>query len=43
MVISYRDFETYLRNVVSLDENDIQLLRKQYHSNFVLCEILPGV
>ena len=31
----FRDFESYLRIVVSLDEDDIQLILRQYNSNFV--------
>ena len=31
----FRDFESYLRIVVSLDEKDIQLILKQYNANFV--------
>ena len=33
----FRDFESYLRIVVGLDENDIQLILKQYNSKFVTC------
>ena len=38
-----RVFESYLRIVVSLDEEDIELKLKQQNSNFVTYEILPGV
>ena len=31
----FRDFESYLRIVVGLDENDNQLILKQCNSNFV--------
>ena len=31
----FRDFDSYLRIVVGLDEDDIQLILKQYNSNFV--------
>ena len=31
----FRNFESFLRLVVSLEENDIQLTLKQYNSNFV--------
>ena len=31
----FRDFESYLRIVVHLDEDDIQLISKQYNANFV--------
>ena len=37
-----RDFKSYLRIVVGLDENDIQLILKQYNSNFALFEKSPG-
>ena len=39
----FSDFESYLRIVVGLDEDDIQLLLKQYVSISVTYEILPGV
>ena len=39
----FRDFESYLRIVVGLDEDDIQLILKQYNSNFVTYEKLPGI
>ena len=39
----FRDFESYLRIVVGLDEDDIQLLLKQYNSNFVTYELSPGI
>ena len=38
-----RDFESYLRNVVGLNEDDVQLISKQYISNFVTFEIPPGI
>ena len=38
----YRDFESYLRIVIGLDEDDIQLISKQYNSNFVTYDFLPG-
>ena len=37
----FRDFGSYLRIVVGLDEDDIQLILGQYHSNFVTDEISP--
>ena len=37
----FRDFENYLRVVVGLHENDIQLILKQYNSNFVTYELSP--
>ena len=39
----FRDFEIYLRFVVGLDEDDIQMTLKQYNSNFVTYEISPGM
>ena len=38
-----RDFESYLRIIVGLDEDDIQLTVKQYISKFVTCELSPGI
>ena len=38
----FRDFESYLRLVVGLDEDVVQLILKQYDSNFVTYEFLPG-
>ena len=38
-----RDFESYLRIVVGLDEDDIQMNLKQYKSNFVTYEIAPSI
>ena len=35
----FRDFESYLRNVVGLDEEDIQLVLKQYDSHFIIYEL----
>ena len=32
----FRDFESYLRIVVGLDEEDIQLILKEYNSHFLL-------
>ena len=34
-----RDFESYLRILVGLDEEDIQLILKQYNSNIVSYEV----
>ena len=31
----FRDFESYLRIVVGLDEKDFQLILKQYNSHFI--------
>ena len=39
----FRDFESYLRIVVGLDEEDIQLILKQYNSHFITDELTPGV
>ena len=38
-----QDFESYLRIVVGLDEDDIQLILKKNSSNFVTYEISPGI
>ena len=40
---SFRDFESYLRILTSLNEDDIQLLLKQYISKFIIYEISPGI
>ena len=39
----FRDFESYLRNVVGLDEEDIQLILKQYNSHFITSKLSPGI
>ena len=39
----FRDFESYLRIVVGLEEEDIQLILKQYNSHFVTYELTPGI
>ena len=39
----FRDFESFFRFVVDLDEDDIQLILKQYNCFFVTYEISPGV
>ena len=39
----FRDFESYLRIVVGLDERDIQLILKQYNSIFLTYERDPGI
>ena len=39
----FRDFESYLRIVVGLDEKDIQLILKQYISQFITYELSPGI
>ena len=38
----FRDFESYLRFVVGLDEEDIQLILKEYNSHFITHELAPG-
>ena len=38
----FRDFKSYLRIVVGLDEDDIQLILKQYNANFVTYELDPA-
>ena len=38
----FRDFESYLRIVIGLDEDDIQLILKQYNVNFVTNELSPA-
>ena len=39
----FRDFENYLRLVVGLGEDDIQLILKHYNANFVTYDIDPGL
>ena len=38
----FRDFESYLRIKVGMEENDIQLFSKQYNEKFITCELDPG-
>ena len=38
----FRDFESYLRLVVGLDEEDIWLILKEYNSHFITYELTPG-
>ena len=38
-----RDFESYLRIVVDLAEEDIQLILKEYNSHFITYELTPGI
>ena len=38
----FRDFEIYLRIVVGLEEDDIQLILKQYNEKFITYELDPG-
>ena len=39
----FRDFESYLRLVVGLDEKDIQLISKEINSHFITYELTPGI
>ena len=39
----FRDFESYLRIVVGLDEENIQLILEEYNSHFITYEITPGI
>ena len=39
----FRDFESYLRIVIGLDEEDIQLSLKEYNSHFVTYELTSGI
>ena len=39
----FRDFESYLRIVVGLNEEGIKLILKQYNSYFVTYELTPGI
>ena len=39
----FRDFESNLRIVVGLDEDDIRWIKKQYKSNFITYELSPGI
>ena len=39
----FRDFESYLRIRVGLDEEDIQLILKEYNSHFTTYELTPGI
>ena len=39
----FRDFESYLRFVVNLLEEDIQLILKEYNSHFITYELNPGL
>ena len=38
----YRDFESYLRVVVGLEEDNIRLILNQYSENFITYELDPG-
>ena len=39
----FRDFEIYLRIVVRFDEEDVQLILKEYNSHFITYELPPGI
>ena len=39
----FRNFEKYLRVVVGLDEEYIQLILKDYNSHFITYELTPGI
>ena len=39
---SFRDFESYLRLLIGLDEKDIRLILKEYNSRFITYELPPG-
>ena len=39
----FRDFQSYFRIIVGLDEDDIQVISKQHNSIFFTNEITPGV
>ena len=43
MLSPFGDFESYLRIVIGLNKDDLQLILKHYNSNFVTCEIPPGI
>ena len=38
----FRDFESYLRIIVGLEEDEIQLFLKQYNEKFITYELDPG-
>ena len=39
----FREFECYLRVVIGLNGDDIQLILKQYSSTFITYELSPGI
>ena len=39
----FRKFESYPKNVIGLDEDDFQLILKQYNANFVTYELPPAI
>ena len=40
---SFRDFESYLRLLIGLDEEDIQLILKEYNSHSITFQLTPGI
>ena len=40
---TFRNFESFLSIVVGLDQDGVQIIIKQYNSNFVTFEIPPGI
>ena len=42
-ISQFRDFESYLRIIVGLNEEDIQLILKEYNSHFITYELSPGI
>ena len=40
---SFQDFESYLRFLIGLDEEDIQLILKEYNSHFITYQLTPGI
>ena len=40
---AFRDFESYLRIVIGLEEDNIQLILKQYNEKFITYELDPGI
>ena len=40
---SIRDFESYLRLIVGLDLEDVQLILKEYNSHFITYEVTPEI
>ena len=38
----FRDFQSYLRIVIGLEEDNIRLILKQYNEKFVTYELEPG-
>ena len=39
----FRDFESYLRIVLGLDQDDIQLILKEYTEKFIAYQLSPGI